>query len=95
MGFISCSKDEAFELFMKLFKKITIKKDYNILKIKNDHDIKFKNHNFKKNYFKNRIDYNFLAPMTPQQNGVVERKNMTLQKLKRIMLCESNLLKYF
>lgn len=32
---------------------------------------------------------------TPQQNGVVERKNRTLQEMARIMLNESGTQKYF
>ena len=40
-------------------------------------------------------DHNFFAPRTPQQNGVVERKNRTLKEMARIMLCENNLPKYF
>ena len=36
-----------------------------------------------------------LTIRTPQQNGVVERKNRTLQKMARTMLNENNLPKYF
>ena len=35
------------------------------------------------------------VPKTSQQNGVVERKNRTLQEMARIMLNENNLPKYF
>nr|CAN77969.1 hypothetical protein VITISV_027333 [Vitis vinifera] len=41
------------------------------------------------------INHNFPAPRTPQQNGVVERKNRTLQEMARTMLNENNLPKYF
>ena len=37
------------------------------------------------------ISYNFSAPRTPQQNGVIERKNRTLEKITRIMLIASGL----
>ena len=40
-------------------------------------------------------DHNFSVPRTPQQNGVVERKNRTLKEMARTMLCENNLPKYF
>ena len=36
-----------------------------------------------------------MAPRTPQQNGVVERKNRTLQEIARTMLNENGLHKYF
>ena len=35
--------------------------------------------------------HEYSAPKTPQQNGVVERKNRTLQELARTMLNESKL----
>nr|KYP38726.1 Retrovirus-related Pol polyprotein from transposon TNT 1-94 [Cajanus cajan] len=41
------------------------------------------------------INHNFSAPRTPQQNGVVERKNRSLEELARTMLNETNLPKYF
>ena len=37
----------------------------------------------------------FSAPRTPQQNGVVERKNTTLQEMTRTILNENNIPKYF
>ena len=36
-----------------------------------------------------------MAPRTPQQNGVVERKNRVLQEMARSMLNENDLPKYF
>ena len=35
------------------------------------------------------IKKEFLAPKTPQQNGVVERKNRVIQEMARIMLLTS------
>ena len=46
-------------------------------------------------YEKLGIFHNFSAPRTPQQNRVVERKNMSLEELARTMLSESSLSKYF
>ena len=40
-------------------------------------------------------NHNLSAPRTPQQNGVVERKNRTLQEMARTMLNENNLPKIF
>ncbi|THV56149.1 transposase, partial [Flagellimonas alvinocaridis] len=55
----------------------------------------FENTPFQTFCVENGIDHNFSAPRTPQQNGVVERKNRTLEEMARTMLCENNLPKYF
>ncbi|GKB28634.1 retrovirus-related pol polyprotein from transposon TNT 1-94 [Tanacetum coccineum] len=39
----------------------------------------------------NGITHNFSAPRTPQSNGMVERKNGTLQEMSRTMLNEQSL----
>ncbi|MCR2847954.1 DDE-type integrase/transposase/recombinase [Weizmannia coagulans] len=41
------------------------------------------------------IEHQFSAPRTPQQNGVVERKNRTIQEMARTMLNENNVPTYF
>ena len=38
------------------------------------------------------IKRQYAAPRTPQQNGVVERKNRTMKEMARTMLDESKLL---
>ncbi|GJS86259.1 retrovirus-related pol polyprotein from transposon TNT 1-94 [Tanacetum coccineum] len=43
----------------------------------------------------NGITHNFSYPSTPQSNGVVERKNRTLQEMSRTMLNEQSLSKKF
>ncbi|GJY65366.1 retrovirus-related pol polyprotein from transposon TNT 1-94 [Tanacetum coccineum] len=39
----------------------------------------------------NEITHNFSAPRTPESNGMVERKNRTLQEMSRTMLNEQSL----
>ena len=41
------------------------------------------------------LSHNFSAPRTPQQNGVVERKNRTLEEMARTMLIASGLPRNF
>lgn len=66
-----------------------------ISNIRSDHGGEFENDKFKSFCEKNGIHHHFSAPRTPQQNGVVERKNRTIQEMATTMLCESNLPKYF
>jgi transposase InsO family protein len=41
------------------------------------------------------IKRQFSVARTPQQNGVVERKNMTVQEMARTMIMDSKLTRYF
>lgn len=41
------------------------------------------------------IEHNFLVPLAPQQNGVIERRNRELIEIARIMFCEHDFPKYF
>jgi len=66
-----------------------------ILKVRNDHSIEFKNEPFVTFCEKHGIVLEFSSPRTPQQNGVVERKNRTLQEMTRTMNHENNLAKHF
>ncbi|KAK0584868.1 hypothetical protein LWI29_020042 [Acer saccharum] len=43
-----------------------------------------------KSMHKKGISHEFSAPRTPQQNGVVERKNRVLQEMARVMLLSNN-----
>jgi len=67
----------------------------NIGSIRSDHGGEFQNEKFSKFCEKTGILHNFSAPRTPQKNGVVERKNKSLEELARTMLSESSLPKYF
>ena len=68
-------KDEAFSAFTKSFKKVSNEKNLSIFYIRNDHGSKFENQYFKTFCNEMGIEHNFSAPIIPQQNGVVERKN--------------------
>ena len=62
-----------------------------IVKIKSDHGSEFENEYFENFYTKHDFEPNFYFPRALPQNGVVERKNRTLQKMARTMLYENNL----
>jgi len=88
-------KECAFAAFKKLARKLQNTKNSNIGSIRSDHGGEFQNEKFSKFCEKLGILHNFSAPRTPQQNGVVERKNRSLEELARTMLSESSLPKYF
>jgi hypothetical protein len=59
-----------------------------VKKIRSDNGSEFKNLQVEKFLEEEGIKHEFFAPYTPQQNGVVERKNMTLIDMARTMLGE-------
>jgi transposase InsO family protein len=62
--------------------------DVKVMKIRSDNDSKFKNTQVEDFLNEEGIKQEFLAPYTPQQNGVAERKNCTLIEMTRTMLDE-------
>jgi len=89
------TKNEAFDAFRKLAKVIQNEKGLNIVSIRSDHGDEFQNESFEKFYEENGIQHNFFSPRTPQQNGVVERKNRSLEEGVRTLLNETKVPKYF
>jgi hypothetical protein len=59
-----------------------------IKKIRSDNGTKFKNSQIEGFLEEEGIKHEFSSPYTPQQNGVVERKNRTLLDMARTMLDE-------
>jgi transposase InsO family protein len=57
-------------------------------KIRSDNGTKFKNSQIEGFLEEEGIKHEFSSPYTPQQNGVVERKNRTLLDMARTMLHE-------
>ncbi|GJX89572.1 retrovirus-related pol polyprotein from transposon TNT 1-94 [Tanacetum coccineum] len=63
-----------------------------IVSIRTDHGREFDNEvQFREFCNAKGITHNFLSPRTPQSNGMVERKNRTLQEMSRTMLNEQSL----
>jgi hypothetical protein len=59
-----------------------------IKKIRSDNGAEFKNSQIESFLEKEGIKHEFSSPYTPQQNGLVERKNRTLLDMARTMLDE-------
>ncbi|GJZ48296.1 retrovirus-related pol polyprotein from transposon TNT 1-94 [Tanacetum coccineum] len=85
-------KTEAFDQFEIFSRKIQNQLGCSIVSIRTDHGREFVNEvQFREFCNPDGITHNFLAPHTPQSNGVVERKNRTLQEMSRTMLNEQSL----
>nr|GEV33638.1 retrovirus-related Pol polyprotein from transposon TNT 1-94 [Tanacetum cinerariifolium] len=83
------SKIKAFDQFKIYSRKIQNQLGCSIVSIRTDHDREFDNKvQFGEFCNANGTTHNFSALRTPQSNGVVERKNMTLQEMSRTMLNE-------
>ncbi|XP_070005014.1 uncharacterized protein [Nicotiana sylvestris] len=80
------SKDEAFGMFIAFVRKTQKQFRNQLASIRSDHGTQFENAKFAEFCDENGINHNFSAPRTPQQNGVVERKNITLDDMARTML---------
>ncbi|XP_062085845.1 uncharacterized protein LOC133791952 [Humulus lupulus] len=57
-----------------------------VIRLQCDHGKEFENNIFADFCNQEGIAHKFSAPKTPQQNGVVERKNITLQEMAHVML---------
>ncbi|KAL8093845.1 hypothetical protein AgCh_035647 [Apium graveolens] len=88
------TKDEAFVEFKDLITNLETKYSFKLKTIRSDHGGEFEKDFI--TFCKSRgITHEFSAPRTPQQNGVVERKNRTLQETARTLLHESKLPRKF
>jgi transposase InsO family protein len=81
-------KGETQEVLKKFLRIAQNKFDAKVKKIRSDNGTKFKNTQVEDFLEEEGIKHEFLAPYTPQQNGVAERKNRTLIEMARIMLDE-------
>ncbi|GJT56754.1 retrovirus-related pol polyprotein from transposon TNT 1-94 [Tanacetum coccineum] len=85
-------KTEAFDQFEIFSKKIQNQLGCSIVSIRTDHGREIDNEvQFGEFCNANGITHNFSAPRTPQSNGVVERKNKTLQEMSITMKIEESL----
>nr|GFC25653.1 hypothetical protein [Tanacetum cinerariifolium] len=85
------SKDETPEIIKKLIAQAQFNYKANVCKIRTDNGTEFKNATLKDHYEKFGIMQQFSTARTPQQNGVVERRNRTLVVVARTMLIFSRL----
>src|SRR5213083_2183825 len=81
-------KSEGQKTFKKFERRAQNEFEVKIKRIRSDNGSEFKNTSIEKFLDEEGIKHEFSAPYTPQQNGVVERKNRTLIEAARTMLDE-------
>ncbi|XP_063939724.1 uncharacterized protein LOC135148436 [Daucus carota subsp. sativus] len=91
----SLCKDETSPLLVEHVKQLDKISMDAVKIIRSDNGTEFKNSKMEEFCKANGIKQEFSAPGTPQQNGVVERKNKTLIEAARTMLEEAKLPTYF
>nr|GEZ16853.1 hypothetical protein [Tanacetum cinerariifolium] len=72
------SKDEASEVIISFIKKTQVTLQLQVQRVRTDNGTEFKNKTLAKFFDEVGISQQFSAARTPQQNGVVERRNRTL-----------------
>ena len=80
---------------MLFFIRVQIVRGAKVAAIQTDHGGEFENNSFDEFYDEHDIKYQYSSLRTPEQNGVVERKNRVLTKMARMMLAEGGLPKKF
>ncbi|GJZ64916.1 putative ribonuclease H-like domain-containing protein [Tanacetum coccineum] len=85
------TKDETSEILKNFIKEIENLVDKKVKIIRSDNGTKFKNHVMDEFCREKGIKREYSVARTPQQNGVAERKNMTLIEAARTMLADSKL----
>ncbi|KAK1631110.1 hypothetical protein QYE76_005425 [Lolium multiflorum] len=81
--FLLKSKDETHREFITFAKKAQRMYESEIKAIRTDNGTEFKNYTMQEFVDDEGIKHEFSAPYTPQQNGVVERKNRTIIEMAR------------
>ncbi|GKB66868.1 integrase, catalytic region, zinc finger, CCHC-type containing protein [Tanacetum coccineum] len=92
--FIKIPKDETPEVLIKFLKQIQVGLNKTIRYIRTDNGTEFVNKDLTAYYERVGIFHQKTVPRTPQQNGVVERRNRTLVEAARTMLIFSKALMF-
>ncbi|KAK2423987.1 putative mitochondrial protein [Trifolium repens] len=79
-------KSDSFDILKLLCLQLQREKNLSIVRIRSDHGREFENAKLSDFCESEGIKQEFSSPITPQQNGVVERKNRTIQESARAML---------
>jgi hypothetical protein len=84
-------KAEAFEKFKEFKALIENQTGKRLKAVRSDRGGEFMSSDFKEFRDKHGIKREYTIPRTPQQNGVVERQNITVQQMAKSMMNEKNI----
>ncbi|KAJ9562965.1 hypothetical protein OSB04_008125 [Centaurea solstitialis] len=84
------AKSDAADLIIAFIKRIQVLLGRQVKKLRSDNGTEFRNVKLQSFLEEVGISHNFSAVRTPQQNGVVERKNRTLVEAARSMIAHSS-----
>ena len=88
-------KSEATPKLKIFIKQIEVQLRKVVRNIRSDNGLEFKNKEFEDFLAEKGTSHNFSAPYTPQQNGIIERRNRSLCEAARTMLSFASLPLYF
>ena len=88
--FFLSDKSNVFTIFKGFARRAENEFEFKIKKIRSDNGTEFKNSRIEDYCDDKGVKHEFSAKYTPEQNGVVERKNRTLIEMARSMLSEYN-----
>ncbi|GJR14043.1 retrovirus-related pol polyprotein from transposon TNT 1-94 [Tanacetum coccineum] len=80
------SKDEALDFIIKFLKMIQVRLKVTVQRIRTDNGTEFVNQTLREYYEKIDISHETFVARSPQQNGVVERRNRTLIEAARTII---------
>nr|GEY81777.1 hypothetical protein [Tanacetum cinerariifolium] len=86
-----CVQNEASEVIISFIKKTQVNLQLQVQRVRADNGTEFKSKTLANLFDDVDITQQFSAARTPQQNGVVKRKNKTLAEAARTMLTFANL----
>jgi transposase InsO family protein len=86
LGIIFASKSEAQGIVKKFIRRAQNEYELKIKNVRSDNGSEFRNTNVEEFLDEEGIKHEFSAPYTPQQNGIVERKNRMLNEATRTKL---------
>nr|GEW85469.1 putative ribonuclease H-like domain-containing protein [Tanacetum cinerariifolium] len=87
--FFLATKDETSPILKTFITSLENQLSLKVKVIRSDNETKFKNSDLNQFCELKGIKREFSVPMTPQQNGIAERKNRTLIEAARTMLADS------